>query len=67
MRAARVSASVFEPQPPPVGSPEAARERAEHQDAEAFRRRIEALRSDVGEGWLKMFAEGQQQQAVSGR
>ncbi|VDB87415.1 unnamed protein product [Peniophora sp. CBMAI 1063] len=56
-RAARVSASVFEP--PPVGSPEAARERDEHRDAEAFRARIEALRSDVGEGWLKMFAEGQ--------
>ncbi|KZV63772.1 hypothetical protein PENSPDRAFT_757704 [Peniophora sp. CONT] len=56
-RAARVSASVFEP--PPVGSPEAARERDEHRDAEAFRARIEALKSDVGEGWLKMFAEGQ--------
>ncbi|KAH8107989.1 hypothetical protein BXZ70DRAFT_913571 [Cristinia sonorae] len=52
-RRARVSASVYEPPPAEKdGKGEAERQRVE---AEAFRARIEALRSDMGEGWLKVF------------
>ncbi|KZP11634.1 hypothetical protein FIBSPDRAFT_898884 [Athelia psychrophila] len=48
----RVSASVFEPPTAgPVMSSEA--------NAEAYRRRIEALQNDMGEGWLKVFSQGQ--------
>ncbi|KAF7975895.1 hypothetical protein HWV62_8313 [Athelia sp. TMB] len=45
----RVSASVFES--PSDTSAEA--------NAEAYRRRIEALQNDMGEGWLKVFSQGQ--------
>ncbi|KIP05587.1 hypothetical protein PHLGIDRAFT_146809 [Phlebiopsis gigantea 11061_1 CR5-6] len=50
-RRARVSASVYEPPPQPGG------EKGDSQmsEAEAFRARIEALRSDMGDGWLKVF------------
>ncbi|PSR76526.1 hypothetical protein PHLCEN_2v8429 [Hermanssonia centrifuga] len=46
----RISASVYEP-PPQSGE----KREAQISDAEAFRARIEALRSDMGEGWLKVF------------
>lgn len=44
-RRARVSASVYEP--PTESKP--------FDESAAFRARIEALRSDMGEGWLKVF------------
>jgi len=28
-------------------------------DAEAFRKKIEALRNDMGDGWLKVFSQTQ--------
>ncbi|EPQ56960.1 hypothetical protein GLOTRDRAFT_115078 [Gloeophyllum trabeum ATCC 11539] len=55
LRRGRVSASVYEP---PAGSDEDG-ENAAHKEAEAFRARIEALRSDMGEGWLKVFSQTQ--------
>ncbi|KAI0744201.1 hypothetical protein C8Q80DRAFT_1185534 [Daedaleopsis nitida] len=50
-RRARVSASVYEP----------SKEEGDNQfkEADAFRARIEALRSDMGEGWLKVFNQSQ--------
>lgn len=48
----RVSASVFEQ---PTTGPDMNAEAS----AEAYRRRIEALQSDMGEGWLKVFSQGQ--------
>ncbi|KAI0339800.1 hypothetical protein BDW22DRAFT_1360816 [Trametopsis cervina] len=51
MRRARVSASMYEP-PTPGGAENG---NAQFSEAEAFRQRIEALRSDMGEGWLKVF------------
>ncbi|OJT12490.1 hypothetical protein TRAPUB_10967 [Trametes pubescens] len=51
-RRARVSASVYEP------SKEDATE-SQFREADAFRARIEALRSDMGEGWLKVFNQSQ--------
>ena len=52
-RRARMSASVYEPGP-------AAKEEGQFgSEADAFRARIEALRSDMGEGWLKVFNQSQ--------
>ena len=50
VRRGRVSASMYEPPTP-------GEENGDNQfkEAEAFRQRIEALRSDMGEGWLKVF------------
>lgn len=50
-RRARITASVYEPPPQP------GEEKSDEQmsEAEAFRARIEALRSDMGDGWLKVF------------
>lgn len=48
-RRARISASVYEP---PPGEEKA---NGQMSEAEAFRARIEALRSDMGDGWLKVF------------
>lgn len=48
-RRGRVSASIYEPSP----ETDAAKE------ADAFRKRIEALRTDMGEGWLKVFNQSQ--------
>ncbi len=50
-RRARQSASVYEP----------SKEEGDNQfrEADAFRARIEALRSDMGEGWLKVFNQSQ--------
>lgn len=58
MRRARVSASMYEPPTPGAGGEkEEGQGQSESQfsEAEAFRARIEALRSDMGEGWLKVF------------
>lgn len=49
-RHARVSASLYEP-PPQAGD----LGNAQKSEAEAFRARIEALRADMGDGWLKVF------------
>ncbi|KAH9948682.1 L domain-like protein [Amylocystis lapponica] len=51
MRRARLSASVYEPQGEPDGG--------QFREADAFRARIEALRSDMGDGWLKVFNQSQ--------
>ena len=51
-RRARVSASVFEP-------PDEEKGDGQLSEAEAFRARIEALRSDMGDGWLKVFNQTQ--------
>ncbi|PIL35862.1 hypothetical protein GSI_01522 [Ganoderma sinense ZZ0214-1] len=56
-RRARMSASVYEP-----GADGGRREGGGAQfesEADAFRARIEALRSDMGEGWLKVFNQSQ--------
>ncbi|KAI0268899.1 hypothetical protein BC834DRAFT_1026141 [Gloeopeniophorella convolvens] len=50
-RARRAAASVFE-------APGAEAE-AEAKEGEAFRARIEALRAEMGDGWLKVFSQGQ--------
>nr|VWO98293.1 Adenylate cyclase AcyA [Ganoderma boninense] len=53
-RRARMSASVYEPGPDAAG-----RAKEFESEADAFRARIEALRSDMGEGWLKVFNQSQ--------
>ncbi|KAI0358687.1 hypothetical protein OH77DRAFT_1474521 [Trametes cingulata] len=52
-RRARVSASVYEP------SKDDTTAESQFKEADAFRARIEALRSDMGEGWLKVFNQSQ--------
>ena len=52
-RRARMSASVYEP------GPDAGAGAQFGSEADAFRARIEALRSDMGEGWLKVFNQSQ--------
>ncbi|KAF5370867.1 hypothetical protein D9758_001844 [Tetrapyrgos nigripes] len=54
-RRARLTSSVYDP---PIGNIEEAGEDATD-DAEAFRRRIEALKKDMGDGWLKVFSQTQ--------
>ncbi|TBU41770.1 L domain-like protein [Dichomitus squalens] len=53
-RRARVSASVYEP-----GNARGKESGNQFEEADAFRARIEALRSDMGEGWLKVFNQSQ--------
>ncbi|THH16747.1 hypothetical protein EW146_g3961 [Bondarzewia mesenterica] len=53
-RRARVSASVFE-----APAVETGPVTEELKDVDAFRARVEALRSDMGEGWLKVFSQSQ--------
>ncbi|CDO69216.1 hypothetical protein BN946_scf185042.g118 [Trametes cinnabarina] len=53
-RRGRVSASVYEPSKNDAASAE-----SHFREADAFRARIEALRSDMGEGWLKVFNQSQ--------
>ncbi|KAI0314921.1 hypothetical protein OF83DRAFT_1174317 [Amylostereum chailletii] len=64
-RRSRVSASVFEaPSPVPLSGDDA----DEFKQANAFRARIEALRADMGEGWLKVLSQSQLgQQEVASR
>ena len=52
-RRSRVSASMFQPAADSTGEADQFRE------ADAFRARIEALRSDMGDGWLKVFNQSQ--------
>jgi hypothetical protein len=54
-RKARASASVYEP--PSKSNEESGKD--QQKDAEAFRARIEALRADMGEGWLKVLNQSQ--------
>ncbi|TRM69636.1 hypothetical protein BD626DRAFT_474840 [Schizophyllum amplum] len=56
-RRSRVSASVFEP-PRREDSGERGEE-GEDFDGEAYRRKIEALKKDMGDGWLKAFSQSQ--------
>jgi hypothetical protein len=59
-RRGRVSASTFEPLPDgdedEDDGPEAAA-RKQLREAEVFRARIEALKNEVGDGWLKVFSQ----------
>lgn len=48
----RRSYSVFEPPDGPMGENQT-------REAELYRARIEALRSDMGDGWLKVFSQSQ--------
>ncbi|EMD37712.1 hypothetical protein CERSUDRAFT_136476 [Gelatoporia subvermispora B] len=52
-RRARISPSVYEP------STAEREEGTQLKEADEFRARIEALRSDMGEGWLKVFQQSQ--------
>ncbi|ETW80447.1 hypothetical protein HETIRDRAFT_476057 [Heterobasidion irregulare TC 32-1] len=56
MRRARVNASAYEA---PGVTTEAGAVGDEFKDVDAFRARIEALRSDMGDGWLKVFSQSQ--------
>ncbi|KAH7339273.1 hypothetical protein B0J17DRAFT_654499 [Rhizoctonia solani] len=56
-RRGRASASVFEPGPAVADEPQI-------DDAEAFRLKMEALRAEVGDGWLKVLSQQQQQGGV---
>jgi hypothetical protein len=57
MRRGRVSASVFEaPSAKAADKVEEGMER-EIKEADAYRAQIEALRSEMGEGWLKVFSQ----------
>jgi Leucine-rich repeat (LRR) protein len=55
-RHARVAASVFEAPSPKTDKGEEGIER-EIKEADAFRARVEALRSEMGDGWLKVFSQ----------
>ncbi|KAH9935676.1 uncharacterized protein B0H18DRAFT_976789 [Fomitopsis serialis] len=52
-RRSRVSASMYQP------AADSAEEAGQFKEADAFRARIEALRSDMGDGWLKVFNQSQ--------
>ncbi|KAL0068718.1 hypothetical protein AAF712_004047 [Marasmius tenuissimus] len=52
-RRSRVTASVYEPSAP------IAENDSSLDEAEMFRRRIEALKQDMGDGWLKVFSQSQ--------
>ena len=57
-RRTRVSASVYEP--PSAGEVEDSGKRDEIRDsAEAYRRKLEALKKDMGDGWLKVLSQSQ--------
>ncbi|GLB37129.1 putative leucine rich repeat [Lyophyllum shimeji] len=58
-RRARVSASVYEP-PSMTDGEEGGRGGEDIRDnAEAYRRQLEALKKDMGDGWLKVFSQSQ--------
>ncbi|KAG6830794.1 hypothetical protein H0H92_014643 [Tricholoma furcatifolium] len=64
-RRARVSASVFDrPSPSDI---EEHRQSSEgmKDNAEIFRRRIEALKKDMGDGWLKVYSQSQMKNSDS--
>ncbi|KIY74259.1 hypothetical protein CYLTODRAFT_439200 [Cylindrobasidium torrendii FP15055 ss-10] len=54
-RRARVSSSVYEP---PTSSNDGAVDET-MDSAEAYRRKVEALKKDMGDGWLKVFSQTQ--------
>ncbi|KAG7098877.1 hypothetical protein E1B28_000777 [Marasmius oreades] len=54
LRRARVTASVYEPSTIPYDGDE-----RNVDEGEVFRRRIEALKQDMGDGWLKVFSQSQ--------
>ena len=56
-RRGRVSASVFEAPTTKADKEEEGMEK-EIKEADAYRARIEALRSEMGDGWLKVFTQG---------
>ncbi|KAK7472616.1 hypothetical protein VKT23_000729 [Stygiomarasmius scandens] len=53
-RRARLTSSVYEPSIDVLADPE-----QQQDEGEAFRRRIEALKKDMGDGWLKVFSQTQ--------
>jgi hypothetical protein len=55
-RRGRVSASVFEAPTTKADNEEGGMEK-EIKEADAYRARIEALRSEMGDGWLKVFTQ----------
>ncbi|KAF8159533.1 leucine-rich protein [Crassisporium funariophilum] len=57
-RRARVSASVFE-------APSMTPALDTGNDADAYRKRIEGLKKDMGDGWLKVFSQSQQLKSPS--
>ncbi|KAF8894139.1 hypothetical protein BD779DRAFT_1505434 [Infundibulicybe gibba] len=57
-RRARVSASVYEP-PPGFMEDEGGVGDEIKESADAYRKRIEALKKDMGDGWLKVFSQSQ--------
>jgi len=58
MRRGRISASVFEAPSPKVDKAEEGIEmEREIKEADAYRARIEALKSEMGDGWLKVFSQ----------
>ncbi|KAJ8468472.1 hypothetical protein ONZ45_g17235 [Pleurotus djamor] len=57
LRRARVSASVYEPGPiHPTQTEEQNAEQIRY-DADAYRKRIEALKKDMGDAWLKVYSQ----------
>jgi len=64
-RRARVSASVYEP--PSISDGEESGRGGEdiRDDADAYRRRLEALKKDMGDGWLKVFSQSQMKTSSS--
>jgi len=63
-RRARVSASVYEP--PSLEKNGKGEVGKQLDEAEAFRARIEALRSDMGDGWLKVFNQSHMKSPPAG-
>lgn len=56
-RRARISASVFEPSIVKFGS----EDNPSGDNAEAYRKKIESLKEDMGESWLKVYSQSQSQ------
>ncbi|KIJ68166.1 hypothetical protein HYDPIDRAFT_107828 [Hydnomerulius pinastri MD-312] len=63
----RRSYTAFEPPSPSHGEREGGRgSERESREAEVYRARIEALRADMGDGWLKVFSQSQVSEGVGG-
>jgi len=59
-RRTRVSASIYE------APSSASDEEGMKDNGEAYRRRIEALKQDMGDGWLKVFSQSQMKRDIAG-
>lgn len=59
-RRTRVSASIYE------APSSASDEEGMKDNGEAYRRRIEALKQDMGDGWLKVFSQSQMKRETAG-